>query len=116
MKPDILVKRASMIDKNIELQEYSFSHAVTSVNVNSIYNSHFTGSHLWNLFSKEAIQLENTWNRSAKIMFDLPIRTHRYLLEPVTASCHVKCLKSWKNFWIFCVPHNAFSLLSSNLS
>ena len=54
-------------------------------------NSHFTGSPLWNIFSKEAIQLEN-WNRSARLMCDLPLRTHRYLLEPITQVSHVKLL------------------------
>ena len=93
MKQDILIKRGIMVTKNIELnQEFFSSHPVSRVNVNQIYNSHFTGSPLWNLFSKEAIQLENSWNRSARLMWDLPLRTHRYLLEPITEVSHVKLL------------------------
>ena len=82
-----------MVTKNIELnQEFFSSHPVSRVEVNQSYNSHFTGSPLWNLFSKEAIQLENSWNRSARLMCDLPLRTHRYLLEPITKVSHVKLL------------------------
>ena len=93
MKHDILVKRAAMVAKNIELnQEFFFSHPTTRVSVNQIYNSHFYGSALWNLFSQEAIKLENSWNTSARIMWDLPMTTHRYLLEPVTEAIHVKKL------------------------
>ena len=93
MKHDVMVKRANMVQKNIELnQEFSFSHPTSRVKVNQIYNSHFTGSPLWNLFSKEAIQLENSWNRSARLMCDLPLTTHRYLLEPVTEVNHVRLL------------------------
>ena len=79
-----------MIAKNVELnQEFSFGHPVSRVKINQIYNSHFTGSPLWNLSSKEAIMLQNSWNRSIRLMLDVPLRTHRYLLEPVARVDHV---------------------------
>ena len=57
LKKDILVKRAAFIQKNNEInQEFHFSHPNTKIKINSIYNSHFTGSCLWNLFSREAVQ------------------------------------------------------------
>ena len=91
MGKDIKVKRASFINKNIELnQEFAFSHPTTKVKLNHIYNFHFTGSPMWDLFSKEAIMLENSWNTSVKVMFDLPIQTHRCLIEPVSQSKHLK--------------------------
>ena len=93
MKQDIMVKRAVMIAKNVELnQEFKFGHPISRVRINQIYNSHFTGSPLWNLFGKEAIMVENSWNRSMRLMMDLPLRTHRYLLEPVVKEDHVKLL------------------------
>ena len=93
MKQDIMVKRAAMIAKNAELnQEFHFGHPISRVRVNQIYNSHFTGSPLWDLFSKEAIMVENSWNRSMRIMMELPLRTHRYLLEPVVRENHLKLL------------------------
>ena len=82
MRQDIRVKRANFINKNIELnQEFLFSHPSTKVKLNSIYNFHFTGSALWDLFSREAVMLENTWNTAVGIMFDLPLQTHRNLIE-----------------------------------
>ena len=50
---DVKVKRASFINKNNELiQEFHFAHPKTINQVNSIKNSHFYGSVLWNLSSK----------------------------------------------------------------
>ena len=37
-------------------------------NANKIYNAHFSGSTLWNLFSCEAIKVESTWKRSVKFI------------------------------------------------
>ena len=91
MKHDIMVKRAQFIGRNNELrQEYSFSHPRTKFLMNNIYNSHFTGSPVWDLFSHEAFMLENTWNKSIRLMFDLPIQTHKYLLCPLSESVHIK--------------------------
>jgi hypothetical protein len=76
MSHDIKVKRACFINKNIELnQEFGFCHPSAKVRINRIYNLHFTGSVLWDLFSKEAIMLENSWNTSVRVMFDLPMQT-----------------------------------------
>ena len=33
--------------------------------------------------------MESTYNRSVKIMYDLPWATHRYLMEPLVGSQHV---------------------------
>ena len=54
------------------------------------YNSSFSGSPLWDLFSRESEMIENTWNTSARIMFDLSFRTHRYFVEPVSGKVHIK--------------------------
>ena len=91
MKKDILVKRAAFIHKNNEInQEFYFSHPDTKIKINSIYNSHFTGSNLWNLFSREAVMVENSWNVSMRLMLDLPRETHRYLIEPLSKTSHIR--------------------------
>ena len=93
MKQDIKIKRARYIEKNNELyQEFFFSHPQTRFQINSIYNSHFTGSPLWDLFSKEAEMMENTWNLSFRIMFELPVDTHRYFVESVSEVPHERTL------------------------
>ena len=79
------------ISKNNELiQEFSFAHPRTKFQVNKIFNSHFSGQVLWDLFSREAEMIENTWNVSFRIMFNLPRNTHKYLIEPLSQSEHIK--------------------------
>ena len=90
MKKDIKTKRAAYIDKNNDLiQEFYFAHPKTKLEVNQIFNCHFTGSPLWDLFSREAEMLFNTWNRSVRLMCDISFRTHRYFIEPL-AGRHLK--------------------------
>ena len=84
-------KNAQYIAKNIELnQEFSFSHPSTKLKMNKIYNSHYSGSPLWNLFGKGALNLESSYNRSVKVMLDLPYATHRSLVQPLTGDKHLK--------------------------
>ena len=91
MKHDLKVKRAKFIDKrNDLLQEYFFAHPMTKFKMNEIFNSHFTGSPLWDLFSPEARMLESTWNRNIKLIFGLPYETHRYFMCPVSGSKHLR--------------------------
>ena len=59
---------------------------------NNVYNSHLSGSCLWDLFSKEAVQMENSWNVSMRLMLDLPRETHRRLIEPLSEVTHAKIL------------------------
>ena len=91
-------KIAMYIDRNCHLnQEFYFAHPVTKMTVNNIYNGHFSGSQIWNLFSKGAHSFESTYNRSVKIMADLPVETHRFLIEPISGIVHMK-KKLIKNF------------------
>ena len=88
---DIDIKRAVFATKNIELNnEFYFASPHTKFQINQIYNTHYTGSPLWNLFSDEALKFESCYNKAVKIMFDLPLATHRHLIEPVTGHRHVR--------------------------
>ena len=88
---DIMEKRAAYIQRNNELmQEFWFTHSHTKAFINRVYNSHFYGSVLWNLFGKEASMLHNTWSVSMRKMFGLDRRSHRYLIEPVSDMKHIK--------------------------
>ena len=87
---DIKIKRAKYIDKNNSLQqEFYFAHPETKVKVNNIYNSHFTGSQLWKFGSNELGKFEATYNRSIKLMYDIPLATHRFFIEPLTGVPHL---------------------------
>lgn len=91
MVKDIKIKRAQYIDKNCELmQEFMFAHPTTRLETNMVFNSHFTGSPIWDLFCPEAQQLEKSWNVSFRLMYDLPLQTHKYLVEPVSRQTHLK--------------------------
>ena len=88
---DNKIKSARYLQNNVSLnQEFYFAHPKSKLTVNSIYNSHYTGSQIWNLFGNEASKLEGTYNRSVKIMCDLPYATHRYFIEHVTEKPHIK--------------------------
>ena len=132
MKGDLKKKRAEYIDKNNEiLQEFGFSHPKTKILINSIYNCHLSGSCLWDLFSKEAVQLESTWNLSMKLMMDLPRGTHRRLIEPLSEVTHIKTVlmkrflnfvqqikkssKKSSKFLLESIQHDARSITGSNL-
>ena len=91
MHKDIKMKRASFIAKNYELiQEFYFAHPISKLKVSLIYNCHFTGSPIWDLFSQEAIKLENSWNVFIRKIFDLPMTTHRYFIELISQQLHLK--------------------------
>ena len=93
MKKDILIKRADFINKNNDiLQEFYFSHPSTKIMINGIYNSHFSGSCLWDLFCKEALMVENTWNVSIRLMLDIPRESHRYFIEPLSKVTHIRTI------------------------
>ena len=34
--------------------------------------------------------VENTWNVSVRLMLDVPRETHRYLVEPLSNTAHIK--------------------------
>ena len=102
MKKDTRVKRAAYIQKNNDIsQEFYFAHPSTKFHLNMVYNSHFSGSSLWDLFGRNVQMLENTWNLSMKIMYDLPVQTHRYFIEPITEKPHARTIMM-KNFLRFC--------------
>ena len=84
-------KRARFIQKNNELcQEFSYADPITKIKLNSMYNSHFTGSPLWDLFCREAETIYKTWNVATRKMFNLHHSTHRYFIEPLSETRHIK--------------------------
>ena len=98
MNRDALEKRAQYVAKNNELmQEFHYAHPTTKVMVNNIFNTHFYGSPLWDLFSPSFVKLQKTWNVSHRIMFSLPRETHKYLIEPLSGQTHI-VFSIWKRF------------------
>ena len=88
---DTRVKKGMFIQNAMELnQEFFFTDPITKIRVNNIYNSHYFGSPLWNLFGKGAIGIESRYNISVKVMLGFPLGTHRSLIEPLTGINHIK--------------------------
>ena len=79
------------IQRNNEIQqEFYFANPETKNHINNIYNLSFTGSPLWDLFSETSESLEKTYNKSIRLMWDVPIETHKYLIEPISQQTHLK--------------------------
>ena len=98
---DLRLKKATYLQKNCSIiQKLSYTHLKTKIKLNDIYNSHFSGSSLWDLFSPCMLSFESTFNRSVKLMADLPLETHRYFIEPLIGTQHMK-LKILRNYLTF---------------
>ena len=99
---DIMEKRAQYIVKINELmQEFHFADPSLVAKLNDIYNTHFYGAPLWDLFSNETTKVVGAWNTSHRILFRLPRTTHRYLIEPLSERPHIM-ISIWKRFHKFC--------------
>ena len=98
---DTMSKRARYIQRNNELlQEFYFAHSDTKMKVNSVYNSHFSGSNCWDLTSRASEMIEATFNRSIKLTYNLPYPTHRNLLQVISKEKPLR-LTLAKRFLIF---------------
>ena len=87
---DMKQKAGRYIDKNCSInQEFGFAHPSCRILLNKIYNCHFSGCQTWDLFSQGAERFYGTYNRSVKVMADLPLATHRYLIEPLSGQPHM---------------------------
>ena len=91
MFKDCNVKRAKFISKIHSLnQEFHFAHPNTVIRLYNIYACSFYGSNLWDLYSDNVNRIYSSWNVATKVLFKLPYGTHRYFIEPLTETVHVK--------------------------
>ena len=86
----LLEKRAQYVAKNKELmQEFHHAHPSTKTMLNNIFNTHFYGAPLWDLFSDSFGRLEQTWNISQRLLLSLPRETHKFLIGPLSKRQHI---------------------------
>ena len=114
LKMDVDLKRKSFIGTFHELrQELKCPYPIVFLNLIIIYMSHFYGSNLWNLFDIENVLI--AWNNVIRNVFNLPRRTHRYLIEPISGSPHVLTLLTnrFLKFYnsLYCSPKKIISNL-----
>ena len=85
---DVDLKKRSFIGQFHELrQELKNQYPIVFMNLILIYMSHFYGSNLWNLFTISDVYI--SWNNVLRNVFNLPTRTHRNLLEPLSEFKHL---------------------------
>ena len=83
---------ARYIEKNCDInQEFKFANPEIKTKINHIYNSTFPGSILWDLTSRNIQMLFNSWSVSVRHMWNIPLQTHKYLIEPL-AGKHAKVM------------------------
>ena len=93
MSHDLLDKRGSFIGKFHSIfQEFGFSDPQVMMRLVSIYATSFYGSQLWNYSSKEAEKMFTSWNILVRTVYKVPNTTHRYLIESLTQSAHLKSI------------------------
>ena len=93
MKIDISVKRATFIGKVHSLnQEFFFCNPNVVINLYRIYACSFYSSSLYDLFSCKLTRLYTAWNKSVRILFNLPLDTHTYLIETISRTLHLKVM------------------------
>ena len=66
------------------MQEFPSTHPEVKCKINRIYNSSLALSLLWDLSSENVRKLENSWSVSVRHMWNLPLSSHRYLIEPLS--------------------------------
>ena len=93
MKHDTAVKRGKFIGKiNSLLQDLHFASPSVLMKLVTIYCSSFYGSNLWDLYSPEVDRIFKSWNVTVRNIFKVPFTTHRFFIEPISASMHPKTM------------------------
>ena len=93
MSQDLREKRATFIDRCMELnQEFFMYPPEVKVKMCNIYNSHFTGSPLWDFDSPYFSQLCNSWNVNMRIMYEIPRNTHCWMVEELSDCKHARTM------------------------
>ena len=93
MKIDIAKKRGAFIGKiNALLQEFGNVPPSIFLKLIYTYTTSIYGSNLWDIFSSDCERLYTSFNVTLRNALKIDNRTHRYLLEPLADSLHLKTL------------------------
>ena len=85
---DVESKRKSFCGQFHALrQELGFQSPVVLIKLINVYLLSLYGSNLWDIFNCE--KLFTTWNNIVRNIFELPLCTHRYLIEPLSEFKHI---------------------------
>ena len=91
MECDLRQKRAVYIQACMNLnQEFECLSGENQLRLLRLYNSHYTGSQCWDFTSKMFDQLMNSYNVNIRIIFNLPRKTHCWMMEEISGGKHPK--------------------------
>lgn len=114
LKLDCDLKRRSFNGQFHALcQEIKYQKPIVYLKLINIYLSHFYGSNLWYLFDCDS--LYTTWNNVIRNIFNLPRCSHRYLIEPISESPHLKCILTNRFIKFYNSIYNSDKLVIKNL-
>ena len=95
MTIDMTLKRAKFIGKIHSInQEFHFCNPDVVMKLYNIYACSFYSSSLYDLFSTKLDQLYKTWNKTVRILYNVPMDTHTYLIDTISKSMHPKVMLS----------------------
>ena len=90
---DLMDKRGIFIGKfHSLLQEFGFADSSVMMRMVHIYATSFYGSQLWDYSSSDANRLFASWNMLVRKVHNVPNTTHRYLIESLSDSKHLKAV------------------------
>ena len=88
---DLLKKRAIFISKIHALrQELGDQHPEVFNKLVYAYAGSFYGSNLWDLYTVTSSKLYSAWNRTLRLTFQLPINTHRFILQSLYSKADLR--------------------------
>ena len=107
------LKRGAFIGKvNSLLQEFYYAAPCVLVKLVSSYCCNIYGSNVWDLFSEDSQRLYKSYNVALRTIFNLPRKTHKYLLESLTdvPHLHVQLLSRYVTFAQSLLKNNSFEV------
>ena len=88
---DALSKMKTFIGKFYSLkQEFGFLEPDRFFDIVNIYATSFYGSNLWLFSGASCGRVFSNWDKMLKVNWNLPWATHRYLMEEVSQSSHLR--------------------------
>ena len=104
MRQDCVEKRGRFIDESCKIREtFNFAHPEEKLAAVEKYCCSMYGSNLWDLRSREAEMVFNSWKTSVKLAFDVHRGCRTYLLQKVLApdlvSLRVNLLTRFRGFF-----------------
>ena len=93
MDEDLEKKRRKFVGKcHTLMQEFGFTSPEIKLKIISIYALSFYGSVLWDYTGDSIQRLYNTWNKLVRNLWSFPNTSHRYFIEEISGSKHLKSM------------------------